>query len=432
VQRGGHNILEPAYFSKPIVVGPHMENFREIADEFRACSAFIEIETAADLPQAILQAADDRSIGPRAKTCADSRRGARDRVMAEVSAVYRDSTPRYRRSLPGILFLWPFAQLWRMFRRRPVREQESTGARVVSVGNITVGGTGKTPMVLYLAHKFRERGHPAGILMRGHGRTSQHKHLLLEPGAEASATHTGDEAQIFLQERVAHVGIGTDRVATGRLMKEKFGLDSFILDDGFQQFRLARDLDIVLIDAVKPFGDEELLPLGRLREPIGALRRASAVVVTRTECNRPADGIERRIRACNPHAPIFRARVVPEAWVNHSTGEMYEPNAIPFKKALAFCGLGNPHSFWRTLDRLGVYPQETVEFEDHHRYNAKEIRRMGLLVKALNLDALLTTQKDVVNFCESTDAIVAPAQILWLKIRLEIDNEAAFLKLLFP
>jgi 3-deoxy-D-manno-octulosonic-acid transferase len=431
-ERGGHNILEPAYFSRPIVVGPHMENFREIADEFRHCSAFIEIQGPSDLKAALLRASVDPLLGQRAKACADARRGAVDRVFTALNTIYRNATARYRRSLPGILFLWPFAQLWCLFRRRPVREQESLGVRVVSVGNITVGGTGKTPLVQYVAERFKDRGYRPGILSRGHGRSSHLDHLLLEPHAEASVIHTGDEAQIFLRSGVAYVGIGKDRITTGRLLKEKFNIDAFILDDGFQQFRLARDLDLVLIDAMNPFGDENLVPLGRLREPLLALQRASAFVITRTECNRPVDGIERRLREHNAHAPIFRSRVVPEAWVNYGTGETYPPTEIPFLRPLAFCGLGNPLSFWRTLDQLGIHPKEKVEFDDHHRYSAREIRRMGLLVKALNLDALLTTEKDVVNFCESTESIVAPAQVLWLKIGLEIDKEAEFLKLLFP
>jgi 3-deoxy-D-manno-octulosonic-acid transferase len=430
-ERGGHNILEPAYFSKPIVVGPHMENFREIANEFRACSAFIEISGPSELKAAILQASEDPSVGARAKACADARRGAVDRVMASLTEVYRTATARYRRTLPGILSLWPFSQLWRLFRRRPVREQENLGARVISVGNITAGGTGKTPLVLYIAQHFKDRGHRPGILMRGHGRSSNLDHLLLEPGTETSVIRTGDEAQIFLRSGIAHLGIGKNRIKTGRLLRERYNLGTFILDDGFQQFRLARNLDLVLIDAMSPFGDEELLPLGRLREPISSIERASAFVITRTECNRPSEGIEKRLRQYNRNAPIFRSRVVPEAWVNAATGETYPPNAIPFLRPLAFCGLGNPQAFWRTLEGLGIHPKETVEFEDHHRYSAREIRRMGLLVKALNLDALLTTQKDLVNFCESTNSIVAPAQVLWLKIGIEIDNEAEFLKLLF-
>jgi tetraacyldisaccharide 4'-kinase len=330
------------------------------------------------------------------------------------------------------MFLWPFAQLWRLFRRGSVPVQETLRARVVSVGNITVGGTGKTPMVLYLAQQFKARGHRAGILMRGHGRSSHLECLLLEPNAKASVLHTGDEAQIFLRSGVAHVGIGANRIATGRMLKERFQLDSFILDDGFQQFGLARDLDVVLIDALKPFGDEAMVPLGRLREPVEAVRRASAFVITRTECNWPTGGVERRLRQYNPKAPIFRSRIAPEAWVDYETQETYPPDALPFNKTFAFCGLGNPQYFWRTLESLGVTPREKAEFDDHHRYSAQEIRRIGLLVKALKLEALLTTEKDVVNFPESTEAIVAPAKIFWLKIGVKIDNEAAFLKLLFP
>jgi tetraacyldisaccharide 4'-kinase len=430
VDRGGHNILEPAFFGKPIVAGPHMENFREIAEEFREKGAFVEVREPGELLAAVTSAAEDAALGPRAKACAEARRGAVNRALQEIASVYRGALPRYRRSLPGLIFLWPFAQLWQMFRRRPVEEQTSLGSKVISIGNITAGGTGKTPLVLYVAQRLKERGYHSAILLRGHGRSSHHKQLLLEPGSEASVIHTGDEAQIFLRSGVAHVGVGADRVSTGRLLKEKYKIDAFVLDDGFQQFHLARDLDIVLIDAMNPFGDGELIPLGKLREPISAIRRASAFVITRTECNRPVAGIEKRLRECNPDAPIFRSKVAPEAWVNAATGETYPAGAIPFEKTLAFCGLGNPQSFWRTLDQIGIGSQERLEFSDHHRYTAREIRRMGMLVKALGLEALLTTQKDVVNLCELTGTTVAPAQILWLKIGLEIDDEAGFLRLL--
>jgi tetraacyldisaccharide 4'-kinase len=431
-ERGGHNILEPAFYARPIVVGPHMENFRDIAEHFRAAQALVEIAGPKELLDAVLQAAEDSGIGLRAKNCAESRRGSVDRAVKELSAIYQRSVPRYRRSLPGILFLWPFAQLWRLFRRRPVKHQETLPARVISIGNITAGGTGKTPLVLYLAQQFQARGHQPGILMRGHGRSSRHERLLLEPGTKTSVLHTGDEAQIFLKSAAAHVGIGADRITTGRLLAQKYGLDTLILDDGFQQMRLARGLDLVLIDAMSPFGNEALLPLGRLREPISSISRASAFMITRTECNRPVKGIEARLRQYNPGAPIFRSRVVPEGWVNFGTGERYPAHSIPFKRNLAFCGLGNPQSFWRILADLGLRPLETLDFDDHHRYTAREIRRMGLLVKSQRLDALLTTQKDVMNLCESTEAIIAPAHILWLKIGIEIDKEAEFLKLLFP
>ena len=201
-----------------------MENFREIAAQFRACEAFIQIEGASELKAAILRAADQPAMGVRAKACAESRRGAVDFAVLILSDVYRNSTAHYRRSLPGLIFLWPFAQLWYLFRRRPVAQQEKLNGFVISVGNITVGGTGKTPLVLYLAEQMREHGHSPGILTRGHGRSSPHERLLLKPYAETSVLHTGDEAQIFLQSGVAHLGIGSDRITTGRLLQEQYKL----------------------------------------------------------------------------------------------------------------------------------------------------------------------------------------------------------------
>jgi 3-deoxy-D-manno-octulosonic-acid transferase len=430
-QGGGHNILEPAFFARPIVVGPHMENFREIADDFRAANAFVELRSHAELLDGVTSAAEDTRMGIRAKACADAKRGAVDRTMAAMTVVYADAVPRFRRSLPGLLWLWPFSLLWRLFRRRPVRHPESLNARVISVGNITAGGTGKTPLVIYLAQKLRDRGRQPGILTRGHGRNSHHNQLLLDPGATASVLHTGDETQLFLRSGLAPVGIGKDRVSTGRQLEEKYQLDTLILDDGFQQVKLARDLDIVMIDAMTPFGEEELLPLGRLREPLDSLSRASAFVITRAEFDQPLTGLERRIRQYNLHAPIFRLRTRPDQWVNEATAESFPATGPPFQKMLAFCGLGNPHAFWRTLDQLGIKPVERIEFSDHHRYTPGETRRFGLLVRGQGIQALLTTQKDLVNLCESTEATVAPAQVLWLRIDVEIDREEEFLKLVF-
>jgi 3-deoxy-D-manno-octulosonic-acid transferase len=428
-ERGGHNILEPAFFGKPIIVGPHMENFRDIADEFRACGAFIEIRSAAELRDAVLRAADDKEVGRRAQACAEAKRGAVARAMGEMAEVCSLAVPRFRRSLPGRLWLWPFSLLWRIFRRRPCRDVARLGARVISIGNITVGGTGKTPLVVYLAQQLKSRGLRPGILTRGHGRISHHEQLLLEEGAKASVTHTGDETQIFLRSGLVPVGIGTDRVSTGRLLKEKFGLDALILDDGFQQFRLARDVDIVMIDAMTPFGEEELVPLGRLREPLDALSRASAFVITRAEFRQPIAGIEERLRRYNPRAPIFRLRTTPLDWVEEATGESFSADRLPFEKTLAFCGLGNPHAFWRTLDQLEIKPLERLEFGDHHRYTEREVRRLGLLAKGRDVEALLTTQKDVINLPEGTDAALAPIKVLWLRIGVEIDREDEFLRL---
>ena len=187
---------------------------------------------------------------------------------------------------------------------------------------------------------------------------------------------TGDEAQIFLRSGVAPVGIGKDRSAAGRAVEEKFRPDVLILDDGFQHWRLARDLDIVLVDALDPFGGGELFPLGRLREPLGALSRAGAFVITRTEPRRRYTGIESQLREFNPAAPIFRARVTPECWVDCETGERLGLGDLRLRRVAAFCGLANPTSFWRTLASLDFHPVSRRSMGDHHRYRPFELKRL--------------------------------------------------------
>lgn len=432
VNRGGHNILEPAFFGKPIVVGPHMENFRQITDDFRAHNALIQIESPAELGAAIASAANDTQIGNRARERATSRTGATDSAARAILALHARTEPCYRAALPVRMLLWCLSKLWQWGsawnRARSVRDQRRLRSRVVSVGNITTGGTGKTPMVLQIAEQLRNVGRMPGILSRGYGRQSPNRNLLLEPGTKTFVGHTGDEPQMFLRSGAAYLGIGADRHETGRLLEERFPVDVIILDDGFQHLRLARDLDIVLIDALDPFGECEMLPLGRLREPPEGLKRADVFVITRSDLRNAVAGIEHRLREINPRAPIFRSRIVPEHWVDNATGELRALPDVP-SPSIAFCGLGNPKSFWRTLAQLQIHPIDCLEFGDHHMYTPREIRRIAQQGQAAGIEALLTTEKDSVNLCEEWDAIVEPVKLFWLKIRVEIENEAELLRL---
>jgi len=167
---------------------------------------------------------------------------------------------------------------------------------VISIGNVTMGGSGKTPVALYLAERLSK---PA-ILTRGYRRQST-GNLILAAGEQAPWSETGDEAQIFLRSGLAPVGIGADRAEVGRLLEERFAVEHFILDDGLQHWSLDRQVDIVLVDSLDPF------PPARLREPMSALSRADIFVITRSEGPRP--GIERELRQYNTTAPIFYSRV---------------------------------------------------------------------------------------------------------------------------
>jgi tetraacyldisaccharide 4'-kinase len=289
-----------------------------------------------------------------------------------------------------------------------------------------MGGTGKTPCVLRLVEALKERGHKPGILTRGYGRGSPDKHLVLAPGATVKAEHSGDEPQIFVRSRLAPVGIGIDRVQTGRLLRNAFDIDVMVLDDGLQHLRLGRDVDVVLIDALDPFGGGDVFPLGRLREQIAGLARADVILITRSDVSDNAPAVERAVRQWNPQAPVFRAWVEPQAWVENRTGREYAIGDRPFGRSAAFCGLGNPQSFRRTLERVGVDLVDWVEFEDHHRYRPQEVQHLSKGAMDEGAAALVTSEKDAVNLCEDCDDLFAPLPLFWLKIGFKIEREDEF------
>lgn len=438
-ERGGHNILEPAFFARPIVCGPHLENFSDIAEEFRKQGAYQEIEAPSELAGAVeallATPAVAEDIGRRALACAQSKRGATERAIAAIhEAAAASSWPHFRHALGAWIILWPLSWIWRAVSawkfRRHSEQKRRLRAKVISVGNITMGGTGKTPFVLHLVRQLKQLGHQPGILSRGYGRQSLDAHLILEPGARIRATQSGDEPQIFLRDATAPVGIGIDRFETGSLLEQRFGSDVLILDDGFQHVQLDRQVDIVLIDALAPFGGGDVFPLGRLREPPAGLDRADILVITRNEGGRRPISFEPQLRQYNAHAPIFHARTVPLCWVEEPGGHEIPVRELPFRRVGAFCGLGNPESFWRLLALLGLQVAAREEFPDHHYYRPQEIRNLARQFEVVHAQAVVTTEKDAINLAEGSAALMAPLHLYWLKIGVEIDREAEFLDLI--
>ena len=413
-RRGGHNILEPAYFGKPVIVGPHMENFAAIMEEFSAADAVVKINGPDDLVGAVETLLDNPAraadIGARARELANSKRGTADRVVEQILAAAGESVPDPPHTLEARLTRAPLAAIWKAghalnMSRASSRKIEST---VISVGALTMGGAGKSPFVAHLAQKLAEAGRNPAILTRGYGRKSR-LDVIVPRGGTSPVNETGDEAQTYVRHATAHVGIGADRYEVGRRMERELHPDIFLLDDGFQHFRLQRDRNIVLIDALDPLGGG-VFPLGRLREPLTALARATAVVITRAE-NRHV-GIERLIRRYNPRAPIFRARVVAQ-------GE------IPAGPVGAFCGLGQPRTFWRTLETLGILAAPRLVFRDHHRYTAGDLEEIARQAADAGAQALVTTEKDMMNLPAGA---APPLKIFCLRIGIEIENEAELLR----
>jgi tetraacyldisaccharide 4'-kinase len=311
--------------------------------------------------------------------------------------------------------------------RRDYLRRRRLPVPVISIGNLSMGGTGKTPCVLRLTELLRQRGHHPAILTRGYGRNSPVRSMILAPGAAVRPEATGDEPQIFLRSKLAPIGIGADRFETGSILLQAFPADVVLLDDGFQHVKLARNVDVVLLDGVHPLGGGEVFPIGRLREPIAGLARADVVVITRSDLTDLAPAIERMVRHHNPAAPIVRACVEPEWLVDVRTGERFAPGQIAFDRVGAFCGLGNPQGFRRTLEGMGVKLVCWIEFDDHHRYTPLEVRRIASQFLASGVTAILTTEKDAINLHDGLHDQLSPLPLYWLQIAMRFDDEAGLM-----
>jgi tetraacyldisaccharide 4'-kinase len=304
---------------------------------------------------------------------------------------------------------WVYGTAVRARSRRYDREGASRRAPipVLSVGNLAAGGTGKTPMVAWLVRCLAAEGRKPAVVTRGYGGRAGKGPLLVSSGDGplAGPEVSGDEP-VLLARALPGVSVlaGSDRLA-GASAAAAEGADVVVLDDGFQHRRLARDLDLVLLDGTEPFGNGRLLPAGPLREPKEALARASAVIVTRCRPAADLSAIAAEVARHAPGVPVFRAGHRRLGFAAASGA----PAARP-ARAVAFCGIGNPVPFLRDLEEEGVDVIAARVFADHHPYQRREIRGLEKLA-ARHGAALVTTEKDLVRVPTATGGPVLALRI---------------------
>ena len=281
------------------------------------------------------------------------------------------------------------------------------GAQTISIGNITAGGTGKTPLVAYVAELLAGNGEKVCILTRGYGREKPRRHVVVSDHNKVLVDHkTGGDEPVELAQKLlgkAIVIADGDRVTAARRALDAEKVTAFVLDDGFQHRRAKRDLDIICIDATNPFGNGSLLPAGRLREPFKNLSRANAVVITRINLVDDISLIVSKIRSVAPKIPIFggESRIIEIT----SLPDFLRGNRTPADDhsrqyvagAFAFCGLGNPTNFFDQLSSDGFSITGKKPYPDHHYYGQGEIRKLENLARTVGAKGLLTSAKDAVK-----------------------------------
>ncbi|MGD9033837.1 MAG: tetraacyldisaccharide 4'-kinase [Desulfobacteraceae bacterium] len=308
------------------------------------------------------------------------------------------------------------------------KKRRSLPGFVVSIGNLTVGGTGKTPAACMLAQWALDEGYRVAILSRGYGGWHKGKVLEVSDGNQVNAgpLEAGDEPYLLAKKLPGvPVVVAPKRYLGGQFAHNKFRTNFFILDDGFQHLSLKRDLDLVLLDASNPFGNGYLLPRGPLREPVTELKRADSLVITRSGPDGSIDELIDDLKNRFPSKPIFRSDHLPEKIVIPSRRLVKNVDLINSMDIMGFAGIARPDVFMKTLTELGAELVFFKVFRDHHSYQSREIQELMTEKRRLKADYLVTTEKDWVRM-ENFVPAYPDLAYLTIKFSLLDDREKFF------
>ena len=449
VMHGGHNILEPAAHGKAIIVGHYMFNFKDTYALFKNRNACIMVNNTKELVREVTRLFDEPEERHRMEretlAIVQENKGAsyKSAQLLRKTLTEFESRPEnhqlvrstqkianfqtyfidlvhskeahgfFLNILLGILYVFSliYAGLVNLklsgfshglFRRRKL------DCFVISLGNVTVGGTGKTPTAQRLASDIRDMGYRVVILNRGY-RAKWHGDVgIVSDGQrlQMTAAEAGDEAYMLAKHLPqVPVLIGAERYETGRYAIEHFGAEVAILDDGYQHWQLERDLDILLVDAVNVFGNGYILPRGTLREPISHISRADVCLMTKVD--QAAEGsreyICETVHKYNREARIVESIHEPRCfirlaeWYENIGGKGIDVSAMRGRKIMAVSAIGNPASFEQTLSDIGTVIIESLRYPDHHDYSMQEMNDILQQAQSLGAEAIIITEKDAVK-----------------------------------
>jgi tetraacyldisaccharide 4'-kinase len=293
-------------------------------------------------------------------------------------------------------------------------------SKVISVGNISVGGTGKTPVIKFLADYLTDAGFKVAVLSRGYKRESKGSFIVSDGKQILSDIRQAGDEPFLLASKLPNVPVvaESDRHKGALLIEDRYQPDVILLDDGFQHRRLARDLDIVTVDASAGFGRGLLLPAGFLREPIGSLKRANLIWLTRVNQSKNSDAIVAKIKKVT-QAPIISSYHQPEALIHAATYDRFPLSYLNQKKVLLFSGIANHLAFEKTVLDLGAIISDHKKFPDHYHYQPHDVETIVTFAKSKKAQLILTTEKDFVRLKEYT---AQDFQFYYLTIEIRICN----------